>query len=159
MCERCRWGTRGGFGGRRGWRRGGGRWWRREVWSWRAPFVLRPFRLTTKAPRDEGNWPRISRINTDNFWGLNLWGRNCCWESVGFCEICGYFLWVADGEVFLDGGLHAEFEGVGDEGVADGDFGDVGDVFEEEGEVVEVEVVAGVDGEFGFGGAVGGVGV
>lgn len=62
-----------------------------------------------------------------------------------------------DLEVGVDGGGHADFEGVGDEGVSDGDFEDAGD-FEEFGEVMEVEIVAGVDAQAELLGLVGGEG-
>jgi hypothetical protein len=63
------------------------------------------------------------------------------------------------GEVFADGFGESELEGVGDEGVADGDLEEIGDGGDEGGEIGEVEVVAGVDAESGGRGGAGGGGV
>ena len=49
----------------------------------------------------------------------------------------GSALYTTCREVFANCLSHAEFQGVGDEGVADGDFGDNGDAFEKRRQVAE----------------------
>lgn len=52
-----------------------------------------------------------------------------------------------DFEVGLDGGVKAHIDGIGDQGVADGDFEDVGDTRTKSAEVLEAEIVPSVDTE------------
>lgn len=52
-----------------------------------------------------------------------------------------------DFKVGLDGGVKAHIDGIGDQGVADGDFEDVGDTRTKSTEILQAEVVSSVDTE------------
>lgn len=92
------------------------------------------------APGRGRGWGRAVSVSID--WiGLDLEGDGDVGSAAGGV--------VEDFEIFSDGLGDSEFEGLGDEGVADGDLEEDGDGAEEVGEVFEGEVVAGVEAESG----------